>query len=87
MAEVTHVLSGLVWSYGEIKEVDPEWTIRVRVDGQPVNVQVVDDLLSSGEYVEVGTDGKPVAPAAAVPAAEEAAAATQDETPSADPDN
>jgi hypothetical protein len=93
MTEATHVLSGLVWQYDEIKEIDPEWTIRVRVDGQPINVQVVDDLLSSDQYREVDANGSPVsgdphaAPAADVPAAQEAPAAAQDEIPSADPDN
>lgn len=72
MQEATHVLSGLVWSYGEIKDVDPAWTIRVRVDGQPISVNVVDDLLSSDEYQAVD---------------EEQPAAAQDEIPSAQSDN
>jgi hypothetical protein len=58
VAEATHVLSGLVWKYDEVKDVDPAWTIRVRVDGQPVNVQVVEDLLSSEQYREYNADSE-----------------------------
>ena len=51
--EATHLVSGLVWSYGEIKDVDPSLTVRVRVDGMPVQVNIVEDLLSNSDYVDV----------------------------------
>ncbi len=57
MNSVTHVLSGLVWSYGEVKDIPDDEKIRVNVAGQSIYVNLVDDLLSNPAYRCAG-DGK-----------------------------
>lgn len=51
MHEGVHALSKLTWQYGETKDIDPEETILVRVDSEAFRVRLVDDLLSSPDYV------------------------------------
>jgi hypothetical protein len=51
MAEALHVLTDTVWKYGEIKDIPDDATFRTRVNGETLYLRVIDDLLSSSNFV------------------------------------
>jgi hypothetical protein len=59
MNEGVHALSGLVWQYGEVKDIPDDERIRVSFCGQSIYVNLCDDLLSNPAYKLADSDSNP----------------------------
>jgi len=59
MTSAKHALTDTNWSYLEIKDIPEDASFRQKINGQTIQVKVIDDLLASPNFVLADTGRNP----------------------------
>lgn len=57
--EAIHLNTQTRWLPGEIKDIDPDAKVRLRIAGQSIYVSWIDDLLGNSDFVQADDETNP----------------------------